>query len=71
MLSDFKDEVCNYGPPLFVMVNPESSWDNPEIVNNLQALFNQDNGTGRTVQISGHGFTEAYRFIGDWLQSFF
>ena len=42
--------------------------DNPEIVNNLQALFNQDNGTGRTVQISGHGFTEAYRFIGDWLQ---
>ena len=22
----------------------------------------------RTVQISGHGFTEAYRFIGDWLK---
>jgi hypothetical protein len=42
--------------------------DNPEIVKNLQALFNQDNGTGRTVQISGHGFTEAYRFIGDWLK---
>lgn len=32
MLSDFEDEVCNYGPPLFVMVNPESCWDNPEIV---------------------------------------
>ena len=42
--------------------------DNPEIVKNLQALFNQDNGTGRTVQISGHGFTEAYRFMGDWLK---
>ena len=42
--------------------------DNPKIVENLQALFNQDNGTGRTVQISGHGFTEAYRFIGDWLK---
>ena len=32
MLSDFEDEVCNYGPPLFAMVNPESDWDNPEIV---------------------------------------
>jgi len=42
--------------------------DNPDIVNNLQALFNQDNGTGRTVKINGHGFTEAYRFIGEWLQ---
>ena len=42
--------------------------DNPEIVNNLQALFNQDNGTGRTTQISGHGFTESYRFIGEWLR---
>ena len=42
--------------------------DHPEIVENLQALFNQDNGTGRVVQINGHGFTEAYRFIGEWLQ---
>jgi carboxypeptidase Q len=29
--------------------------DHPEIVQNLQALFNQDNGTGRVVNISGHG----------------
>ena len=42
--------------------------DNPEIVNNLQALFNQDNGTGRVTKINGHGFTEAYRFIGEWLE---
>ena len=32
MLSDFEDDGCNYGPPLFAMVNPESNWDNPEIV---------------------------------------
>ena len=42
--------------------------DHPEIVENLQALFNQDNGTGRVVKINGHGFTEAYRFIGEWLE---
>ena len=42
--------------------------DHPEIVENLQALFNQDNGTGRITKINGHGFTEAYRFIGDWLE---
>tara|TARA_Y100001980_G_C14538614_1_gene315838 strand:+ start:267 stop:1883 length:1617 start_codon:yes stop_codon:yes gene_type:complete len=42
--------------------------DNPEIVENLQALFNQDNGTGRIAKINGHGFTEAYRFIGQWLE---
>ncbi|RZK56232.1 MAG: M20/M25/M40 family metallo-hydrolase, partial [Pedobacter sp.] len=27
--------------------------DHPEIINNLQALFNQDNGTGRVVNIGG------------------
>ncbi|MEJ0034236.1 MAG: M28 family peptidase [Bacteroidota bacterium] len=27
--------------------------DHPEIVNNLQALFNQDNGTGRVTRITG------------------
>ena len=42
--------------------------DHPEIVENLQALFNQDNGTGRVAKINGHGFTEAYRFIGEWLE---
>ena len=31
MLSDFNDGVCNYGPPLFTMLNPESRWDNPDI----------------------------------------
>jgi hypothetical protein len=41
--------------------------DHPEIVSNLQALFNQDNGTGRVVNISGAGFLHSYDFLGRWL----
>ena len=41
--------------------------DHPEIVANLQALFNQDNGTGRVVNISGQGYLHAYDFITRWL----
>tara|TARA_R110000850_G_scaffold80862_1_gene173494 strand:+ start:35776 stop:37326 length:1551 start_codon:yes stop_codon:yes gene_type:complete len=41
--------------------------DNPEIVANVQALFNQDNGTGRVVSINGQGFLHAYDFLGRWL----
>lgn len=41
--------------------------DHPEIVSNLQALFNQDNGTGRVVNISGQGFLHAYEYISRWL----
>ncbi|WP_202628629.1 M20/M25/M40 family metallo-hydrolase [Sediminibacterium soli] len=41
--------------------------DHPEIVNKLQALFNQDNGTGRVVNISGQGFQHAGDFIKRWL----
>jgi len=43
--------------------------DNPEIVKNTQALFNQDNGTGRVVNISGQGFLHAYDYIGRWLNA--
>ncbi|UBZ07983.1 M20/M25/M40 family metallo-hydrolase [Salegentibacter mishustinae] len=42
--------------------------DNPEIVANVQALFNQDNGTGRVKNISGQGFLHAYDYIGSWLE---
>ncbi|WP_425461080.1 M20/M25/M40 family metallo-hydrolase [Gracilimonas mengyeensis] len=42
--------------------------DNPEIVDGLQALFNQDNGTGRVVRISGQGFLHSYAFIQRWLE---
>jgi carboxypeptidase Q len=41
--------------------------DHPEIVKNIQAVFNQDNGTGRVVNISGQGFLHAYDYIGRWL----
>jgi len=41
--------------------------DHPEIVKNVQALFNQDNGTGRVVNISGNGFLHAYDYLGRWL----
>ena len=41
--------------------------DHPEIVKNLQALFNQDNGTGRVVNLSGQGFLHAYEFLSRWL----
>jgi len=42
--------------------------DHPEIVGKLQALFNQDNGTGRVVNISGQGFEHAGEFIKRWLE---
>jgi carboxypeptidase Q len=41
--------------------------DHPEIVQNLQALFNQDNGTGRVINISGQGFLNSYDYITRWL----
>lgn len=41
--------------------------DHPEIVKNLQALFNQDNGTGRVNTITGQGFLHAYDYITRWL----
>lgn len=40
--------------------------DHPEIVQGLQALFNQDNGTGRVVNISMQGLIEAGGFFGKW-----
>jgi hypothetical protein len=43
--------------------------DHPEVVEGLQALFNQDNGTGRVVQISGQGFLHAYDYLGRWLEA--
>ena len=35
----------------------------------MQALFNQDNGTGRVVNISGQGFLHAYDYVGSWLEA--
>jgi hypothetical protein len=41
--------------------------DHPEIVANTQALFNQDNGTGRVVDISMQGLAEVAPFVADWM----
>jgi hypothetical protein len=41
--------------------------DHPGIVSNLQALFNQDNGTGRIVNLGGQGFQYAGDFLKRWL----
>lgn len=43
--------------------------DHPEIVANVQALFNQDNGTGRVVRLSGQGFLHAYDYLGRWMEA--
>jgi carboxypeptidase Q len=43
--------------------------DHPKVVNGLQALFNQDNGTGRVVRISGQGFLNSYAYLGRWLSA--
>lgn len=41
--------------------------DHPEIVKGIQAVFNQDNGTGRVINISGQGFLYSYEYIQRWL----
>jgi len=43
--------------------------DHPEIVANLQALFNQDNGTGRVITLTGQGFKDAGSYLGRWLSA--
>ncbi|TDS55247.1 M20/M25/M40 family metallo-hydrolase [Myroides indicus] len=43
--------------------------DHPELLEKIQVVFNQDNGTGRIVNISGQGFTSAYQYLGDWLHA--
>ena len=41
--------------------------DHPPVISGLQALFNQDNGTGRIVSISMEGFASAGAFFRRWL----
>jgi carboxypeptidase Q len=43
--------------------------DHPEIVKNLQALFNQDNGTGRVINLSGSGYADAKDYLSRWLSA--
>ena len=41
--------------------------DHPEVIKGLQALFNQDNGTGRVVRISGAGLPNAAEHMARWI----
>ncbi len=41
--------------------------DHPEVLRGLQALFNQDNGTGRIVRIGGAGLVHAPEHLNAWL----
>lgn len=41
--------------------------DHPEIVNGLQALLNQDNGTGRVIRMGAAGLPDAAEHITAWL----
>lgn len=50
-------------------LNGSKAWaiDHPEVVNSLQALFNQDDGTGRIERLSASGFIEAGSSLARWL----
>jgi Zn-dependent M28 family amino/carboxypeptidase len=41
--------------------------DHPEVIAGLQALFNQDNGTGRVVRVGGAGLPNAAEHVSQWL----
>ncbi|HEX6629964.1 MAG TPA: M20/M25/M40 family metallo-hydrolase [Gemmatimonadaceae bacterium] len=41
--------------------------DHPEIVKGLQAVFNQDNGTGRIVRVGGGGLPDGAQHVSRWL----
>lgn len=43
--------------------------DHPEIVENIQVLFNQDNGTGRIKYLNGSGFLHSYNYLSRWLEA--
>jgi carboxypeptidase Q len=41
--------------------------DHPDTLGRLQALFNQDNGTGRVINMTGAGYLNAYEYLTRWL----
>jgi hypothetical protein len=51
-------------------LNGSRAWaeDHPEVVRGLQALFNQDNGTGRVVSMSASGLLGAGGHLARWLE---
>lgn len=43
--------------------------DNPEVIQNTKVAFNQDNGTGRVINISGQGFARSYEYLNRWMEA--
>lgn len=43
--------------------------DHPEMMEKIQAVFNQDNGTGRVVNLSGAGYLHSYDYLSRWLRA--
>jgi len=43
------------------------SEDHPEVVSGLQALFNQDNGTGRVANFGASGLIDAGQYLAKWM----
>ena len=43
--------------------------DHPEILQNTQAVFNFDSGTGRITRINGGGFEQSYDFLSRWINA--
>lgn len=43
--------------------------DHPEMHEHIQAVFNQDNGTGRVVNLSGAGYVHSYEYLTRWLSA--
>lgn len=41
--------------------------DHPEMMGKIQAVFNQDNGTGRVANVAGQGFVHSYDYLGRWM----
>lgn len=41
--------------------------DHPEMMDKIQVLFNQDNGTGRVVSLAGQGYLHSYDYLSRWL----
>ncbi len=42
--------------------------DHADMMPKIQAVFNQDNGTGRVTNIAGQGFVQAYDYLGRWIR---
>ena len=60
--------VGHWGGEEFGLIGSNSyREDHPEVVDGLQALFNQDNGTWRIERIEGQGFLYAGQYLSRWI----